>query len=108
MHGKDLEIIKELMEKLAGEMSYSKDDFEERLGRKKPDVEILKVKAGKMPMDMDSEDGAMEEESLAGAMELGGIEDEEGEMDDDEYEDEEEMMPAGKKSLRDRLLALRG
>lgn len=44
---KTLEIIKELMEQLQGEMSYGKDDFEERLGRKKPEIDVLKIE-GKM------------------------------------------------------------
>lgn len=47
-----LQIIKELMEQLAGEMKPSADDFEERLGRKKPGIEVMKIE-GKMPMDHD-------------------------------------------------------
>jgi hypothetical protein len=42
-HGKDLEIIKGLMEQLIEEMEYGTDDFEHRLGRKKPDIEVMKI-----------------------------------------------------------------
>ena len=45
MESKRLEIIKKLMEQLQEEMSYGADDFEERLGRKKPGVEVLKLEA---------------------------------------------------------------
>jgi len=40
MDNKELEIIKDLMDKLAEEMELKEDDFSERLGRKKPVVEI--------------------------------------------------------------------
>lgn len=49
-----LSVIKELMEQLVGEMQPSKDDFEERLGRKKPDMVAIKVE-GKMPEGMEGE-----------------------------------------------------
>lgn len=45
MEDRKLQIIKELMEQLQDEMSYGKEDFEERLGRKKPEVEIVKMKS---------------------------------------------------------------
>lgn len=47
MHNKKLEIIQQLMEELQEEMQYSGDDFSERLGRKKPDLEVVKIE-GKM------------------------------------------------------------
>lgn len=52
MEARDLEIIKQLMSQLQDEMKPSGDDFEERLGRKKPGIEIMKVE-GKLPGDMD-------------------------------------------------------
>lgn len=64
----ELSVIRELMEKLVGEMSPSEDDFAERLGRKKPDLEVVKVGVGMDPkMEMAEEmsgkdlDGDMEE-----------------------------------------------
>lgn len=45
MNDKELKMIQELMEELQGKMQYGKDDFEERLGRKKPEIEVLKVEA---------------------------------------------------------------
>ncbi len=53
--GSQLAIIKDLMEQLVGEMSPGKDDFEERLGRKKPGLEIMKVE-GKLPLGEAGED----------------------------------------------------
>ena len=52
MEQETLEIIKELMEQLQSEMKPGAEDFEERLGRKKPGVEVIKVE-GKLPMDDD-------------------------------------------------------
>lgn len=45
----DLSVIKELMEQLISEMKPGVDDFEERLGHKKPDIEVVKVEAGESP-----------------------------------------------------------
>lgn len=82
MHDEDesdvLATIKKLMEELAGQMEYSSDDFEERLGRKKPDVEVSVVK-GEIPDD--------EVEEIAEVPEL-------------EEDDEED-------SLKNRLMRLR-
>ncbi len=75
-----LEVIKNLMEQLVGEMEPKAEDFEERLGRKKPEVIAMKVE-GKLPGH------AMEEESM-----------------------EEEMMPmeeGPEDSLKKRLMKLR-
>ncbi len=63
-----LEIIKELMEMLEGEMGHTEDDISMRLGRKKPDLEVVSIEAE--PMDegdmMDEEDpGEMLKQRLA-------------------------------------------
>ncbi len=56
MEDRKLQIIKELMEQLQDEMSYGAEDFEERLGRKKPDVKVLKIEGEMDPMEsMDDE-----------------------------------------------------
>lgn len=47
----ELSVIKELMEQLVGEMKPGADDFEERLGRKKPVLEVMKVEAGVSPKE---------------------------------------------------------
>lgn len=46
-----LSVIKELMEKLVGEMEPTEDDFAERLGRKKPDLEVAKISVGVDPKE---------------------------------------------------------
>lgn len=47
----ELSVIRELMEKLVGEMQPDENDFSERLGRKKPDLEVVKVGIGMDPME---------------------------------------------------------
>ena len=74
-----LSVIKDLMEQLIGEMSPSAEDFEERLGRKKPEIEVMKVEAGPV------------KKSEEMAMDMG--------------EDMEEMSPEDK--LKERLMKLR-
>ena len=90
MNEQKLKIIKELMDELVDSMEYSKDDFDERLGRKKPDVEVLKVE-GEIPM---------EEMSPEEHQEMMGMEDENEPM-----EDEEECSPDEK--LVKRMMKLR-
>jgi len=46
MHNDKLQVIKELMEELIGEMDYGKDDFDERLG---------KNVSKEMPMEVEGE-----------------------------------------------------
>lgn len=77
-----LSVIKDLMEQLVGEMKPTEDDFAERLGRKKPDLEVMKIGVG------------VDEEP----MEKEGMEDEMAMM-------EEEMSPEDK--LKKRLMKLR-
>jgi hypothetical protein len=64
----NLSVIKDLMEQLISEMKPGAEDFEERLGRKKPALEMVKVEAKGSPME------AMEEmagKDLEGDMEMG-------------------------------------
>lgn len=86
-NAKELEIIMELMEELKDSMEYSKDDFESRLGRKKPEVEVLKIE-GELSSDEDMPEEDMEED----------------------MEDELPMMeePSEEDSLKQRILKLRG
>lgn len=105
MDDRKLEIIQQLMEELQGEMEYSKDDFEERLGRKKPKVEVVKIE-GKLPFGEEKAE-EMFGEDLDGDSEMG--EDPEhvakvlDEGEDCDYE--EEMSPEA--SLKKRLMKLR-
>ena len=62
MERTELDVIKELMEELTDKMQYDKDDFEERLGRKKPSVEVVKIE-GKLPGDSSLEE-ALDEHSM--------------------------------------------
>lgn len=104
MESKKLQIIKELMEQLQEEMSYGADDFEERLGRKKPEIEIVEMKSQSPKLEKLEEvvgedlDGDDEEgESLKHkSMVLG---------DDDEMYEEEDCGP--EEDLKKRLMKLR-
>ncbi len=51
-----LKVIQELMEQLVGEMKPGASDFEERLGRGKPDMMAVKIE-GKMDPEMAEEMG---------------------------------------------------
>lgn len=44
-----MEIIQDLMNELQEAMKYDSSDFDSRLGREKPDMEVVKVE-GDMPM----------------------------------------------------------
>jgi hypothetical protein len=50
MDDRKMQIIQELMDQLQDEMKYSPDDLGERLGRKKPELEVVKME-GELPMD---------------------------------------------------------
>lgn len=65
----ELSVIRELMEKLVGEMEPSEEDFAERLGRKKPDLEVVKVGIGMDPKMEKAEE--MAGKDLEGDMEMG-------------------------------------
>ena len=66
MEGRKFEIIKQLMEELQEEMQYGEDDLSERLGRKKPGIEVMKIEGevgdGEMPEELGLESGDGEEE----------------------------------------------
>lgn len=52
------------MDQLQGEMDYDEDDFSARLGRKKPDLEVVKIEGdmpGKGMDEMSDEDMEMDE-----------------------------------------------
>lgn len=77
MNRKELDIISQLMEELQGQMEDSSEDFDERLGRKKPDLEITKIKGEIDPNLMqDEEDEEMLGEEEEPSMEMFGDEDE--------------------------------
>lgn len=109
---KKLELIRELMDQLQEEMQYGKGDFEERLGRKKPDaaIEIMKVE-GDSPelkkseemsgMDLDN-DHEMGEDPKHAAMVMGKGMDDDMDMDMGGEEESPEDM------LKKRLMKLRG
>jgi hypothetical protein len=60
----DLEIIKDLMDELISEMEPGEEDFSERLGRKKPEIGMMKieVEGEEMPEDEMEMDYMPEEE----------------------------------------------
>lgn len=58
MENRKMQIIQELMEQLQDEMGYSSDDLGSRLGREKPQVEVMKLDSEE-PMD-GMDDVAME------------------------------------------------
>lgn len=62
----ELDIIQQLMEVLQDKMQHGEDDLSERLGRKKPGIEVVKVE-GKLPMG----DDPMKEADAAAAMAPG-------------------------------------
>lgn len=93
MDKKELMIIAELMDKLTDEMEMGEEDFAERLGRKKPDVEVVEIKGVKPEMDMEDPMEAMHEEEESPMHEMMESEDED--MDEDS-------------SLKKRLMKIRG
>jgi hypothetical protein len=58
----ELEVIKSLMEQLVEEMKPGAEDFEERLGRKKPGIEVLKIE-GKLGDDEGEEENPLLEKA---------------------------------------------
>lgn len=92
MDRKELEIIQELMDVLQDKMQYGEDDLSDRLGRKKPGLEVVKVE-GSMPMT--GKDPLEHAEGMAGA-DMGEDQDSMG-MDED---------PDDK--LKRRLMSMRG
>ncbi len=89
-HKQELMLIKELMDKLVDEMEPSASDFEERLGRSKPEIKSVEIE-GVIPEMEDP----LEEEDL----------------DEDMMEDEMEPMMSEQSpedELKKRIMKLRG
>ena len=97
-----MSIIKELMDQLIDDMEMKPEDFDERLGRKKPEVEVLKIEGKLDPSKMKGEDLSEEE--------LEDMEDEE--MHEDADQDMEMLEQSAEESpedeLKRRLMKLRG
>jgi hypothetical protein len=60
-----LEIIIGLMDELKEKMAYGEDDLSERLGRKKPEVEVMKMEVEADPMGGEMEEEEDDEEMIA-------------------------------------------
>jgi hypothetical protein len=96
MHSKKLEMIKSLMADLEEEMSYGEDELSDRLGRKKPDVEVVSIK------------GEIKDPALEGMEEKLGM-DLDGDMEMDEGAEHEAMIDDDpEEKLKSRLMKLRG
>lgn len=88
------------MDQLQGEMEYGEDDFAGRLGRKKPDLEVVKIE-GDMPLKSKENMEEMMGKDLDSDMEM------------DENHDRASMMldgddPSPEDELKKRLMKLRG
>jgi hypothetical protein len=59
---RDLDIIGKWAEDLIEAMGYGEEEFDDRLGRKKPGLEVMKIE-GKMPMKMMAKEG-MEDDDM--------------------------------------------
>jgi hypothetical protein len=59
-----LKMIQDIMDGLQSEMEYGEDDFNERLGRKKPDVAVEIEAKGEMPEEMMGDEFPMEDEEM--------------------------------------------
>ncbi len=105
MDRSELDIIKELMAELESKMEPGKDDFEERLGRKKPDIQMVKIEG-----DMkDPEEGL--EDPKEESMESPEMERQE-EMGEDPMHSSMHDMPMGDEMdpearLKARLMKMR-
>lgn len=89
-----MDIIADLMEELKGAMEYGESDFDERLGRKKPAMEVVKIEGEMDPM--------LEAKEEAVGMDLDG----DSEMGEGMEHMEEVLSPEDK--LKERLQKLRG
>src|SRR5690554_2777181 len=110
MKDKELEIIKELMDKLTDEMEYSEEDFAERLGRK-PEIKAIKIE-GELPEDLEEEleDDLEESEEREVEEELSvhklPLDEDDSEYEEYDYDEEsEELSPEDE--LKKRLMKLR-
>lgn len=101
-----LEMIKKLMEELSEKMEYSADDFEERLGRKKPASVSVDVIAAKPMKSLshdeveDAEESLFPKEEAEEAEKMGGMGYDEEDCDEDEEDGDEAGM------LKKRLMRL--
>lgn len=120
---KELALIAELMDSLAEEMSYGKEDLARRLGRQseesmgEPEVKVVKLEAeGPMEkesedededeIEMDKEDFKEEHGRLIKTLRSPGRMDDLEEAEEQEAEMEEELGPD--EMLKQRLMKLRG
>ena len=110
MDHKNLAVIEKLMEELQEQMQYGKDDLEERLGRKKPAVEVISIE-GKLPRgsamgedESESTDPLEREDAEVDAM--GDDEDMSPSMGRMAMDEADGMSP--EESLKKRLMKLRG
>ena len=94
MDKRELQIIEQLMEELKGQMEMGAEDYDHRLGREKPAVEVVKME-GSLPMDDDDE-----------------LEEPEMEADSDESPMMADIMPdedmSPDEKLKQRILKMRG
>lgn len=104
---KDMQLIHDLMCQLQEAMGYDGDELEERLGRKKPGVEI--EIEGEMPMEKAEE---MVGKDLDHDMEMGEDPEHVGKVlgDEMDFDDEEGMFKPKSEGmeLKKRLMAIRG
>jgi len=111
MDRKELQVIEQLMEDLKDQMEYGEDDFAERLGRKKPGIEVVKIE-GEIPMEdedeieMPKDEFEDEHERLVDVLRSPSHKDDMDEADEQEMELEDEISPDDK--LKKRLMKLRG
>lgn len=99
-----LKLISELMDQLQDEMQPNSDDLASRLGRQKPDLEVVKVSGKAMPgmEDADMDDSMEDGKEMPSKMDMMGkgmSEDPMGMGADEESPDE---------MLKKRLMKMRG
>jgi division protein CdvB (Snf7/Vps24/ESCRT-III family) len=63
----ELKVIIDLMQDLQGKMEYGEEDFSDRLGRKKPGIEVTKIE-GELPEELEE---GFEDEPLVEEEEIG-------------------------------------
>jgi len=68
MSAEKLKLIQKLMDELITDMEPTQDDYMEKLGKKKPEIEVVKME-GKLPLgemedDMEGMDHEMGDESM--------------------------------------------
>lgn len=96
----ELKLISQLMDQLHDEMQYGEDDFASRLGRKKPDLEVVKIEGDLGPEGLEKSE-EMAGKDFDGDMEMGESPEHAAMM-----MDKGEMDPA--EELKKRLMKMRG